>query len=86
MTYNEKKSLYESIMKDVAKTVKRHLNERALELSSNVDDFKKAGQEIVNNWDKYSDEVKLLLVRVIENAALSAKKNNVDGLKKQIPD
>ena len=27
MTYNEKKSLYESIMKDVAKTVKRKLNE-----------------------------------------------------------
>ena len=28
MTYNEKKSLYESIMKDVAKTVKQHLNEK----------------------------------------------------------
>ena len=27
MTYNEKKSLYESIMKDVAKTVKNKLNE-----------------------------------------------------------
>ena len=27
MTYNEKKSLYESIMKDVAKTVKRRLDE-----------------------------------------------------------
>ena len=27
MTYNEKKSLYESIMKDVAKTVKRKINE-----------------------------------------------------------
>lgn len=27
MTYNEKKSLYESIMKDVAKTVKRQINE-----------------------------------------------------------
>ena len=27
MTYNEKKSLYESIMKDVAKTVKHYLNE-----------------------------------------------------------
>jgi hypothetical protein len=30
MTYNEKKSLYESIMKDVAKTVKRRLNESDL--------------------------------------------------------
>lgn len=27
MRYNEKRSLYESIMKDVAKVVKRHLNE-----------------------------------------------------------
>ena len=27
MTYNEKKSLYESIMKDVAKTVKKKINE-----------------------------------------------------------
>ena len=27
MTYNEKKSLYESIMKDIAKTVKRKINE-----------------------------------------------------------
>ena len=30
MTYNEKKSLYESIMKDVAKIVKRRLNESDL--------------------------------------------------------
>ena len=30
MTYNEKKSLYESIMKEVAKTVKYHLNEGSL--------------------------------------------------------
>lgn len=27
MTYNEKKTLYESIMKEVAKTVKHHINE-----------------------------------------------------------
>jgi hypothetical protein len=27
MKYNEKRSLYENIMKDVAKTVKSHLNE-----------------------------------------------------------
>lgn len=27
MTYNEKKTLYESIMKDVAKIVKRQINE-----------------------------------------------------------
>ena len=27
MTYNEKKSLYENIMKEVAKTVKKRINE-----------------------------------------------------------
>ena len=27
MRYNEKRSLYESIMRDVAKTVKQHINE-----------------------------------------------------------
>ena len=32
MTYNEKKSLYESIMKDVAKTVKQKINESDLSL------------------------------------------------------
>ena len=35
MTYNEKKSLYESIMKDVAKTVKRKLNESFYRGNSN---------------------------------------------------
>jgi plasmid maintenance system antidote protein VapI len=30
MTYNEKKSLYESIMKEVAKTVKRQINEMSV--------------------------------------------------------
>ena len=31
MNYNEKKSLYESIMKEVAKTVKRQINEAAIQ-------------------------------------------------------
>ena len=38
MTYNEKKSLYESIMKDIAKTVKKQINEaniREMKLSEN---------------------------------------------------
>ena len=33
MTNTEKRSLYESIMKDVAKAVKRHLNENNTSLS-----------------------------------------------------
>ena len=31
MTYNEKKSLYENIMKDVAKIVKRQINENSIQ-------------------------------------------------------
>ena len=36
MTYKEKKSLYESIMKEVAKTVKRHLNEDLSDVESKI--------------------------------------------------
>ena len=36
MTYNEKKSLYESIMRNVAKTVKRRLNESVEDNSDEV--------------------------------------------------
>ena len=41
MTYNEKKSLYESIMKDVAKTVKRKINEMSngLRAINNIEDI-----------------------------------------------
>ena len=47
MRYNEKKSLYESIMKEVAKTVKRKINEDYSALDSTpikarVDNFIKA--------------------------------------------
>ena len=38
MTYNEKKSLYESIMKDVAKTVKRQINEADVAPLSSISD------------------------------------------------
>ena len=40
MTYNEKKSLYESIMRDIAKSVKRQINESDdSELSANERTF-----------------------------------------------
>ena len=39
MTYNEKKSLYESIMKEVAKTVKRKLNEAVSKDESITDQY-----------------------------------------------
>ena len=44
MTYNEKKSLYESIMKDVAKIVKRQINESTDDLISTED-----AQKIMNS-------------------------------------
>lgn len=40
MTYNEKKSLYESIMKDVAKTVKRQINEAGVVSFAPISDSK----------------------------------------------
>lgn len=40
MTYNEKKSLYESIMKDVAKTVKRQINEAGVASFAPISDSK----------------------------------------------
>lgn len=52
MTYNEKKSLYESIMKDVAKTVKRRLNEDLSDVESELKELvssKKKGEPFYNN-------------------------------------
>lgn len=53
MTYNEKKFLYESIMKEVAKTVKRRLNENAeydmKQLSNDRDKAERSG-----NWDEFN--------------------------------
>jgi len=48
MTYNEKKSLYESIMNDVAKIVKRKLNESSLKPI-----FKKAPKGSVSGISHY---------------------------------
>jgi hypothetical protein len=36
---NNKRALYESIMKDVAKTVKRHLNERNITYKGDINTF-----------------------------------------------
>ena len=47
MTYNEKKSLYESIMKDVAKAVKRKLNEST------------KGSSYSDGWKDAMDDIKL---------------------------
>lgn len=62
MTYNEKRSLYESIMKDVAKTVKRQINEAGIAPLSSVSDgknvsFRQLYKEIYKAMNKYSDRM-----------------------------
>ena len=45
MTHNEKKSLYESIMKDVAKSVKRRLNENWSDIENEMMNLYKSNRE-----------------------------------------
>lgn len=45
MNTKEKKALYESIMKNISKTVKKHLNE-----SETVDEYKTRMNNYINNW------------------------------------
>ena len=61
MTYNEKKSLYESIMKDISKTVKQKLNEyENLPTYDKVEDPKNAA-DFIQMVHKYSDEAEISL-------------------------
>jgi hypothetical protein len=54
MTYDEKKSLYESIMKDIAKTVKRQINENSVsEIDTN--ERKIIREEVIKEVVKYLD-------------------------------
>ena len=77
MTYNEKKSLYESIMKDVAKSVKRQINEgNDSELSSNERTFFIINSD--NEKDKASFSIRYnsinrlyLIYYIIINASIS---------------
>lgn len=55
MTYNEKKSLYESIMKEIAKTVKSRLNE-----SYAGNKIKNAVNSAINHSKKHPDETYIL--------------------------
>ena len=58
MTYNEKKSLYESIMRDVAKTVKRQINEAGVLPLSSVSNGKNISfRQLYKIMNKYSDEM-----------------------------
>ena len=59
MTYNEKKSLYESIMKEVAKTVKRKINET-------VDsDLRQMSQEFKDGKKNKCDLLSLSIAKLI---------------------
>ena len=62
MTYNEKKSLYESIMKDVAKTVKRQINEAGV-ASLKIEGRMKAEYyiaQVVKTYRQLIDEIYVL--------------------------
>ena len=63
MTYNEKKSLYESIMRDVAKTVKSRIT-RLDESESNP--FTRRVQELLDREDEISSFSKATLMSVID--------------------
>jgi predicted metal-dependent peptidase len=52
MKYNEKKSLYESIMKEVAKTVKRNINEAEV---NNFDSVIKDGLDYIQSNEDMND-------------------------------
>lgn len=55
MTYNEKKSLYESIMKDVVKTVKNKLNE---DDTSSSDDLNiQYWKGFCKSWNEFTEYV-----------------------------
>jgi len=73
MTYNEKKSLYESIMKDVAKIVKRQINEAGvpnIEMTNYAPTISKDFdliRKIINNTD---DETKIKsFIRILNSLA-----------------
>lgn len=60
MTYEEKKSLYESIMMKISKQVKSMLNE------ADITNGKEQLANIINNWDKLSPEAKNILSSSID--------------------
>ena len=58
MTYNEKRSLYESIMEDVAKTVKRQINEAGvLPLGSVPDGMNVSFSQLYKVMKRFSDRM-----------------------------
>lgn len=70
MTYNEKKSLYESIMKDVAKHLKQKLNELSITTVRDAYDKKRkyfGFQSIANNYDTQYSEYAPIYKYVIQN-------------------
>ena len=72
MTYNEKKSLYESIMKDVAKIVKRQINE-----SDSDDELRTMAKELKNgNNERKTDAMLLSMAKSIVKAINNAPDTN----------
>ena len=76
MTYNEKMSLYESIMKEVAKTVKRQINEASS--SKPLTDRLKS---IKDKWEDMSSEAKTILLSCIDRIIEFDEKGDKEKLK-----
>ena len=84
MTYNEKKSLYESIMNDVAKQIKQRLNESFS--SQKVITFFKLSKEYLNNLKKTEPIYHILGDGVFGITRLVCIEPNTDISKDGTPD
>lgn len=79
MNTKQKKALYESIMKSVAKTIKKNLNE-----SQVVDEPIAIAQQLLEKLDGNSETINLvyeLLTKI--NSCLD---NELDEIKQEVPD
>lgn len=52
MTYNEKKSLYESIMKEMSKTIKQMINEAGVDSLDSIDNNGKTSKVTLSKTEK----------------------------------
>ena len=69
MTYKEKKSLYESIMKDVAKIVKRQINEMSPDVYRRAADARRrqGNTEAAKRLEAHADNMSEMLIDAINN-------------------
>ena len=90
MRYNQKRNLYESIMRDVAKTVKSRLNENnisSLSRENDYDIFKGLLNKLDEDYEYYSKETRNFVmegIHLIATAAISDDPVPMNELKTEI--